>query len=1408
MACKYKAPNGNDSNVYQELKSRFGHDVALSTYLYSHTSQFKAAHPSHPLDGNGEPAVNYLIDNNLVYKKSQLYTGKENKIDAKQKEASLKEAFKKAGVDVIVEENESLDVPARVMKKNNRVTVQMNPELMQSDTLYHEFGHVLVEGLGDDDPLVKAGIEMLQGTEIWNLVSFFNQDLEGARLGKEVLVSAIGIEADRIFKDQKDKPKWVLWLQEFFRKLGQKLGIEPSAVETLARQLTQANLDKKLNLKLRDYTENQRGMRIVRSSFKTKHDVVTNAAAILEQKIHDYFRNLSKEERESNKHYREFTELRDSLLKLNKLDANKAIIEFLSFAYQQTGSLEKRMNEILNNVHPNKPVEVDALALKNILNYNSVFGDILDDMIQLTETDVDLKATLTQITTIAGAPGSGQAFQLDGSLYQNIQEIRARHLRVLLGAKRVGILYLAQKMLTTGVQSNFETHLRDKLAREWNKLGDNLKRLQDSKQRAAAEADRQKFVDERIAELKRRIDDPDNFSKFEEVANEYYVNLLQQSPGDISWLERMFLTGNYVSEETIQVASEMLDEADFNVRQESIKEFRKAIPVFEAFDAQARGTTQIERHDAMLEDELEFDVDTFEMKKTGKKRQNLVSKYYSQFYDVKRLMWVAVERAVDEHGEGSTEADDALRNLKAFLKRNAIRVEDADGNATYHPNRLWLNPQWSNDQGTGIMDRAENDPTRKAYEYLIQRLEEDDAKLPPAYQLVKTNELGDKVYRLPSVIKHSQIEIVGDVGVGGYMKHKIRRIKNALAGNPEDSTEYGTDPADTVPNEFNRILQVQADEQGREQHYVPVNLRRPVSLEDQSFDLFTVILLNHAMAANYEHKSDIAVDLELFRDILADREVVRTDNVLFKGTRQKVNKVLRNLGIEVTPIVDDAEQSNAYKAFENLLETRLYGLASKGSVAANEIAAALTSYTGTLLLSANYLSAGANLLSGQLQSRIDAMSGQHITNEDLNFAHFEYVSSIPAMSRDLGRSAPVSKIGKLVELLNPMSNWEPIANKFVRNSVAKRLYAHMDPSILQTMGEHAIQTTVSIAVLHNAKALSITGKYLNKNFEETENIKEAISLYEAYNQQAASGIIELHPNVAGFEKGGVKITERDKINFTIGRMIKELNKQLNGNYDNKEIAEARRSPIGKLALVMRRWYPYTLTRRVRGIGTVKRSSEELEIDEKYFNRAFATTDEGYYTTWLRFLGQTWKNAKKIKLEMGRTGGIGFLQSLGQAQREVKADMLHYERSNMYRMYYDMAATALYVMLATTLVMLAKAIEDKDDRRRKSLFVLAYWVLKAQRELMSYYNPNEVLRTVGTISVVLPQLQQMVDLVLQFGEDIGGQIVHPGEIERYERGKRKGQSKLWKEFTDVFPILKQTSKDVETQFSYMMNVKGW
>ncbi len=1661
MACKRYTPTGVESKLYNDLVTKYGETIANDTWAYTRTKQFKDLNL--PVNKEVENSLKQLEDNNLIIDINVLRQAKESKKNFEFKAKELIAAFK--NINIEVRENLELGSNSVLKNENGKPVIEYNPEKIRKDSVYHEFGHLLIDLVGYETPQIQTAVQEIRGTQFYNTIQILNPSMGQEQLDKEALTTRIGIEASI-----KDSSKLKFLVNTIIRKIKELLGISETAVNKLINQLVSKKVTSVLQGKLSLYDQHQQDIRIINNVFVGKKEVLENAIIKIEQKLRDYFSSLEPEQRYGNPIYRDFTNISNMLKEQKDNDINKGIIEFLTFAYTQTQYLETKIDSVINPNKLSERPEIDATFLRDLLNYNEAFGDIMEDLESVINSNYLLKQELKDYKP-----------RFDESILNYIPKIKERYHKVKREGKKLSLEYVADLMLKTGDNNKFVEHLRNSLKRQWVELGDNRDLI--LKDRKEALKLQNEWANDEIEKLKNWKNEGER-DQLSNVARQYYLNLLQQTTNDISWFERWLLAGNMINDEIIQYGNELLDKADYATRIEVTEEFRNSFSLYDRYTAAHSSSNQATKYEPLIEKDIELD-DVGNLSFTGKRRQNLVSKYYSKFFEYKSAKLKELAEVKTEFGEESQEYESKWGEYQKFLDANTIRpyseeyyrnldslpelaknatkplkakkrsilqrysvtaknnvfnltditeddadtlkqiekqlkelsskytksgnlktgnplkiaeqlteynklmnemyddgefqatafgvargrakkagkeqefldknvyvgikkefwedleaafmkdasnesirteiqsilknvkgsdgtilVDELDENAVkvlrdlyntlsgglllskkwfkdnvkievrpeytkkledmremrdngeitqeqydswyqnnhrkdtrgrYRPLPFWTNltpktkkyqetkynkywyttkvkPEYENqnlqpgEEVGGLKSKWLNPQytslsgvDKEMYDYLVNRIEEDDKPLYFDYRLTTTDDAGNKYYKLPAVIKHTDTEIVSDEGLIGLLKNKYNRAKAALQGKKEDSDDFGGDILEALYTESNNVLLVQADEQGRERHRVPVNLRTPIDSNSQSYDLMSIILLNFHMSKNFQNKQELAHKLELMGDVLSERNVVETENTMLKGSKVKVNKLLGAVGLGLLPVNKKGESSNSYLAFKSMLESRLYGIRNKGSVTAHQITSLLTRYTGATALALNVFSAGANLVSGKLQNYIIASGSQFIGFKDIMFAKLELNKQAANLIADVSKSTPQSKIGKLIERINPKSDWSPLSKKFSMDSSLKRIYESINLDVLNSTGEVVIQSTLMLSVLNSAKALSVNGKYLNSELNETTDKSEAISIYDSY-VNLDSGMVGLDKKVGGFEIGEKRIIQDadNNLEFYLSFFIRELNKSLQGDYDEQSISEARRNVIGKLALVLRRWYPATLVRRTRGMGGALKNSVEVDADEAYYNRATRSEEEGYYTTFVRYMYQIYKEGKRLKFEQGRTTGAAILESISKN----KSRLLTHERANIHQMFGDMAATGLYLALSTILYTLGRKIDDENKIAKNSTYMLAFWILRAQRELTAYANPNEILRIANTPSVVLKQIKEITDVFFALGAEIGHQFNDPFTLRRYERTRRKGQSKTWKEVSDVAPIIKQFDKVIEEQLSYMTNVKGF
>jgi hypothetical protein len=117
--------------------------------------------------------------------------------------------------------------------------ITINPKLMTTDAIGHEFGHIFIDILGGmSNSLIRQGREQLKGSAIEAaVIAKYPELANDERLDKEIITTALGVEVAKIFDEQEKQTKFMRWLIRFFRSVRAKLGIEQNAVRQLAERL-------------------------------------------------------------------------------------------------------------------------------------------------------------------------------------------------------------------------------------------------------------------------------------------------------------------------------------------------------------------------------------------------------------------------------------------------------------------------------------------------------------------------------------------------------------------------------------------------------------------------------------------------------------------------------------------------------------------------------------------------------------------------------------------------------------------------------------------------------------------------------------------------------------------------------------------------------------------------------------------------------------------------------------------------------------------------------------------------------------------------------------------------------------------------------------------------------------------
>lgn len=169
-----------------------------------------------------------------------------NSIDLEESIKKMNDLF---DVKVILDKSisnlgELLPANHALSTRYGKPVILINPNLARSETVFHEFAHLYVDVLGGSkNPLVQQAMELLQDTDLFKTTAINYPELSGEMLNREVLASALGMQADDIFgKELLPMSVFSRIINKIMAQIASIFGIRENAVRELARELLSKDL--------------------------------------------------------------------------------------------------------------------------------------------------------------------------------------------------------------------------------------------------------------------------------------------------------------------------------------------------------------------------------------------------------------------------------------------------------------------------------------------------------------------------------------------------------------------------------------------------------------------------------------------------------------------------------------------------------------------------------------------------------------------------------------------------------------------------------------------------------------------------------------------------------------------------------------------------------------------------------------------------------------------------------------------------------------------------------------------------------------------------------------------------------------------------------------------------------------
>lgn len=1290
----------------------------------------------------------------------------------------LVETFAVAGITVKVEYDDELPTKGKaITRSDNTVDIILNPSLMTEDTHIHEFSHILIDLLGEDNPLVKQALNSVKGTDLYEQISEAYPELSEQALLKETLITAMGIAGA---KRQKGKSKIETAINKFIRAIKNFFGISDSAVETLLDKM----FSKRLNTaeftgKLTDEEYNSKVLNRKASDLK---DLIGLTAETLRTQ-------LMRLEALPVKNDEVIVQIKAQLAAFEKVSKVEDFMGFIDYM----GRIVKLNQESIDYVMKFSDETLKAMDESErfkLLNNLYHIGNNIQDFFGGGENSIAAKLQDVILDKKESARLSNKQEEQLSTMELKVDDLLKKLGRQFKYYREIGVVLKADLLL-----GYYNTDINDELQVVIDNIKQN-KRLINIQRDEAYYKLKDDLKEKRITQekyeeamLELNIQQLEN----KKVGRETLIKELREAQLDKSKYSALMDPLIYSSQVSLQLFSSMLKNKLYQAASDTRDVIDELAPVYREY-AEYKGAdvNPTEFNDDVLETYTYYIRD----EQTGKRkpmellsfvqpynvtkfqeaeyqmRKDLKTKYKQPEYgtpeykewaksnDGARFFsevanWYRANTIVTE--EGVKAVADLDKRIKDLNKKIKDAATSPDLLASYEAHRMDLLQQKArmydskNEQYKGVAVRPNSKYANPKYEALMSNPNSPAAKYYTAFL---------KVYQDHQRFGGSQTPHKNDWDTVSYVLPSIEA--QGLEKLQSDNYNVFKSTKDFVKREFSFLSTdssygdvINANKEQRNK-IVPIFFTKPTEARFVSRDIGSTIVLFAGMANTFRRKSEIVGAVIMMRDLVEQREVLETNvhgnPVLSAAARiQGVNRPSRKSGTT----------SNAFQHLSELIDKEFFGerelreeLNAFGKVlSANKIVNKLATFSALNTLALNGLQATNQFLIDNEKLAEEAVAGQFFNTKNLAYAKSTYTRAIMSGESisDAGKFNKETKLARFIQEFDLLgTELGAFADKRTGNRALKALDTN-SLFALQHLAEHETAVTRGLAIADTYK-----GKLKDKDGNVIKNADGSeANLYDVFIKDE-KGKWKIDPRVANFKS--IQMINR------VSALYKKTN-QIKTSFDDPMI---NRRWYGKALLMYRRYFEPGLRRRW-GHGHGIHVDTEAE-----------GISEGMYWSFLRYMKESFKKGAKF-------GSV----------YQVLTPM---EKANVKRTSIEAGLTLTLMAVGTLLI----GMMDDDDEEDDYLAAFAaYQALRIQSELTQFYNPMEFYRFAASPTALSKPFINGLELMWHLGTKelpyrIGLRDEDGIYYERKSGKYEKGDLKVTKMLEDLLPILRGIDKTTNPQ----------
>ena len=558
--------------------------------------------------------------------------------------------------------------------------------------------------------------------------------------------------------------------------------------------------------------------------------------------------------------------------------------------------------------------------------------------------------------------------------------------------------------------------------------------------------------------------------------------------------------------------------------------------------------------------------------KEGKVTGMIVSdRDYTKFHEAKH-------KYIEELKKEGLDDNVINKRVKAWTRANTEVVKKPSGYSEIQP----LKTIYKSD----ALDKL-TDAQRKYYDAVMEIKDKLDSLLPQ-----------NRVHQHRAIQKKTNTQDA--VLQGRNLKTIFKSAKDAFASSVDD-TEFGETDLDNGKY-------VVLDFAGNPVKKIPVYYTS--WLDDMSMlDLnFTGSLLSYgAMAFNKSSMDEIVDFMELSVSQMEDRKIKQTsgDKTLF--TRFKLKDKAFNSEYEKL-----GKDSQLYQVLKHYVDKNIYGqkkavetfTIGNHTVNYGKALDSFKNYTSMVSLGFNWISGTVNDTVGLLQIMFNAASGEY-TLKNLTKAHKEYIKMLPEYMLEQTSNVKKSKLSLLCQKFDILEDYfNQLESSDYYKGVFKKMLTKISPMIPQSMGEHHLRCVGMMAILDNIKV---------KKGDVEMSLLDALEV-EEYKSADGYDLYRLTDKGSTIEDKALD----DNYYFKTKLRIQEVNHKSLSNFGEVDKGEIHKYVAGRFLMQFRQWMPKFYMERFKG---------------KRYNMQTDEWEEGYYKTYLSFIGSLMKDAIHLKFNI-------------------------------------------------------------------------------------------------------------------------------------------------------------------------------